>query len=80
MTKRQPSDSDEFVSEAIAPVGPSFDARAMSTGEPGLPARFLWRDTDYEVARVIEKWRTTGDCKHGSGEQYVRRYQISSGF
>jgi len=74
MTKRQPSDSDEFVSEAITPVGSSFDTAAMSTGEPGLPARFLWRDAEYEVARVIEKWRTTGDCRHGSGEQYVRRH------
>ena len=46
----------------------------MCTGEPGLPARFLWRDTEYEVAKVLEKWKTTGDCHHGSAEQYVRRH------
>ena len=74
MTKRHPSDSDEFVSEAIAPVGSSFHVRSMSMGEPGLPSRFSWRDAEYEVASVLEKWRTTGDCKHGSGEQYVRRH------
>jgi len=64
----------EFVSEPIIPVGGSFDTAAMATGEPGLPARFRWRETDYEVARVLDRWKTTGACRHGSGEQYVRRH------
>jgi phosphoribosylglycinamide formyltransferase-1 len=46
----------------------------MCAGEPGLPLRFLWRGTQYEVARVVEKWKTTGPCRHGSGEQYVRKH------
>jgi phosphoribosylglycinamide formyltransferase-1 len=46
----------------------------MSAGEPGLPARFLWRGQEYRVAAVLEKWKTTGPCRHGSGEQYVRRH------
>jgi phosphoribosylglycinamide formyltransferase-1 len=46
----------------------------MSAGEPGLPGRFSWRGTEYGVARVLATWKTTGPCKHGSGEQYVRRH------
>jgi hypothetical protein len=46
----------------------------MCAGEPGLPGRFVWRGTNYEVARVLEKWKTTGACHHGSTEQYVRRH------
>jgi hypothetical protein len=64
----------EFVSEAVTPVGGSFDTTAMSAGEPGLPGRFRWRDIEYEVLRVLDKAKTTGDCWHGSGEQYVRKH------
>jgi hypothetical protein len=64
----------EFISEPITPVEGSFDTASMSAGEPGLPARFLWRGTEYRVERVLEKWKTTGPCHHGSGEQYVRRH------
>lgn len=46
----------------------------MSAGEPGLPTRFAWRGTQYEVAQILDRWKTTGPCHHGSGEQYVRRH------
>jgi hypothetical protein len=64
----------EFISEPITPVAGSFDAASMATGEPGLPARFVWRHTEYEVGEVLDVWKTTGPCRHGSGEQYVRRH------
>lgn len=64
----------EFVSEPITPVAGSFDTASMAAGEPGLPARFLWRGAEYEVIRVLDAWKTTGPCRHGSGEQYVRRH------
>lgn len=64
----------EFVSEPIIPVGGTFHTASMAAGEPGLPARFTWRGSDYEVAGVVETWKTTGPCMHGSGEQYVRRH------
>lgn len=63
-----------FVSEPISPLGASFDTVSMSGGEPGLPSRFVWRGSEYAVAHVLEKWKTTGACRHGSGEQYVRRH------
>jgi phosphoribosylglycinamide formyltransferase-1 len=64
----------QFISESITPLEDSFDTRRMGSGEPGLPQRFRWRDQEYEVARVIETWKTTGDCRYGSGEQYVRKH------
>lgn len=66
-----------FVSEAITPVDASFATSSMAAGEPGLPLRFRWRDTDYEVARVLATWKTTGGCRSGSGEQYVRKHWFS---
>ena len=66
----------EFISEAITPVEGSFDTASMATGEPGLPQRFRWRGTEYEVATVLERRKTTGPCQHGSGEQYVRKHWL----
>ena len=63
-----------FVSEPIEPVGATLSTRRMSRGEPGLPRRFRWRDTEYEVAEVLEQWRTTSPCRSGSDEQYVRKH------
>jgi phosphoribosylglycinamide formyltransferase-1 len=64
-------DHEKFVSELIFPI-----ALVAPTviGEPGIPIRFRWRGAEYEIARVVEKWKTTGDCWHGSGERYVRRH------
>lgn len=62
---------EKFVSEAIVPI--SLGAPTV-VGEPGIPIRFRWRRAEYEIGRVIEKWKTAGDCRHGSGERYVRRH------
>lgn len=43
---------EQFISEAIRPVGGTFDVFGMAKGEPGLPGRFVWRDTEYAVAEV----------------------------
>ena len=74
MTDIQYQNHRRFVSEVITPVGSSFITSSMSTGEPGLPLIFRWRNSEYEVARVVRKWKTTGDCRHGSREQYVRKH------
>lgn len=63
-----------FVSEPVTPVEGTFDTVSMAAGEPGLPARFFWRGLEYEVVRVPEKWKSAGDCRYGSGEQYVRKH------
>jgi len=64
-----------FISEPITP-DVSFDPLAMSRGEPGLPAKFRWRGRDWIVAEVLETSKGYGDCKHGSGERYVRRHSF----
>ncbi len=63
-----------FVSETITPLEASFDTRGMARGEPGLPRLFRWRKKEWSVAEVLEQWKEHGNCRHGSGERYVRRH------
>jgi phosphoribosylglycinamide formyltransferase-1 len=63
-----------FISEPILPVGGSFDTDGMARGEPGLPQKFRWRKKEFIVAEVLERWKEHGDCRHGSGERYVRKF------
>ena len=65
---------ERFISEAMTPVPSTGRASAAARGEPALPERFTWRGTEYRVAGVIEQWKTTGPCRSGSPEQYVRRH------
>ena len=55
--------AEEFISEPIEPVEGTFDTAGMTRGEPGLPGRFIWRDKEYTVAEVLEKWKESGPCK-----------------
>jgi len=63
-----------FISEPIIPVEASFDTGGMARGEPGLPQKFRWRNTEFVVAEVLERAKEHGDCRHGSGERYLRRH------
>ncbi len=76
MNEHAPS-RDRFVGEPIEPVGGTFDTSGMAAGGPGLPQRFRWRGTEYEVAGVRKAWRETGPMKGaraGEGEQYARKH------
>jgi hypothetical protein len=64
----------EFIGEELHPIAGEGDALAMARGEPGLPRRFLWRDREYRVIGVIETWKTSGPCRHGGGEMYLRKH------
>jgi hypothetical protein len=66
--------SEEFISEAIQPVAETIDTARMATGEPGLPRQFRWRSQIVSITRVLKVWKETGPCRHGSGEQYVRKH------
>ena len=66
--------SEEFVSESIKPVAGTFDAAGMTRGEPGLPARFVWREQEYAVADVVEAWKESGPCRSGGSEMYLRKH------
>lgn len=75
--------NERFVSEPIRPIAGTFDTGAMARGEPGLPARFVWRKNEYSVTRVVNKWKDTSPCKSGAKEKYVSKHwykiQTSSG-
>lgn len=62
-----------LVSEAIG-VAPNDLSAPAAIGEPGAPRRFVWRNDEIAVARVLESWRETRDCTHGSGEQYAFKH------
>ncbi len=66
--------SFQFISSAIEPVPGTIDPARMSAGEPGLPREFRWGERMIRIAEVLRTWRETGDCRHGSGERYVRRH------
>lgn len=68
---RMGAELPQFISEPIEPVAGTFDAGAMSRGEPGLPSRFFWRKTKYTLAGVARSWKTSSRDR---GELYLRRH------
>jgi hypothetical protein len=65
---------ETFIGEAIQPEELSFSAAAMATGKPGLPRSFSWKGGRFRILEVLEEWKEAGDCRHGSGERYVRKH------
>jgi hypothetical protein len=65
---------EDFIGEPILAEGDSFDPMQMAAGAPGLPQSFLWPQKKYAVLDVLEQWKDCGDCRHGSGERYVRKH------
>lgn len=66
--------NETFVGEAIHPEDQSFSLSPMALGKPGLPGKFSWRNRCFTVIAVLEEWKETGNCHHGSGERYVRKH------
>lgn len=60
-----------FVSEALQPIGGSFDPAVMSRGEPALPAAFEWKDDRLTVCVLLRTWRST---RTDRGEAYLARH------
>ena len=69
MTRRE-----QFISEQIKPDSDGFNAMCLLGGAPSMPRAFTWRGEDFTVADVMESWKETGPCTHGSSEQYVRKH------
>lgn len=80
MRQRVTTPDDEFISEPLRPLRGTFGTQAMSTGLPGLPAGFTWRDTAYTVVAVVAAWKASAPS---SGQLYLRRHyyrlQMSDG-
>jgi phosphoribosylglycinamide formyltransferase-1 len=65
---------ETFIGEAIEPEDMSFSVSAMAMGKPGLPQSFFWKGGSFPVLGVLEEWKESGACRHGSGERYVRKH------
>jgi hypothetical protein len=65
---------ETFIGEGIKPEDVSFSASATAMGKPGLPREFSWKGKKFSVIEVLEEWKEAGDCRHGSGERYVRKH------
>lgn len=64
-----------FISEPIVPVAGAIEVGRMARGEPGLPARFLWRDREYDVADVLDTHKSASpEGGRVGAEMYVRRH------
>jgi hypothetical protein len=64
-----------FISEPITPVVGAIEAGRMARGEPGIPARFVWRDREYQVSEVLETYKTASpEGGRAGAEMYVRRH------
>lgn len=66
-----------FVSEAIKLIGGEMDSSVSQAGAPGVPTRFIWRDEEVVVEKVVDMWRETGACSSSSGarkEMYARKH------
>ena len=69
-----------FISEPIVPVPGAIELGRMARGEPGLPARFIWRDQEYQVADLLEKHKSASpEGGRVGGEMYVRRHWFKIG-
>ncbi len=66
--------TEQFICEKLTPVAGTANAAAMAAGAPGLPGRFTWRDRQYTVRGVLKTWKTSGACRNGSSEKYLRRH------
>jgi hypothetical protein len=65
---------ETFIGEGITPEDMSFSVSPMATGKPGLPRTFSWKGKRFSVLEVLEEWKECGNCRHGSGERYVRKH------
>ena len=66
--------NETFIGEAIEPEDMSFSVSSMAMGKPGLPQAFSWKGGSFSILEVLEEWKEAGDCRHGSGERYVRKH------
>ena len=64
----------KFISEQLEPHSGSFNASAMARGGPGLPSGFTWRNRKMVLTEVLDHWKESGPCRHGSREHYVRKH------
>jgi len=69
------------LNQPLIPVAGAGDAAGVAVGAPLLPAKFVWRRQEFVVTEVLEQWKESGPCRHGSGEQYIRKrwFRVQTG-
>jgi len=65
---------ETFIGEPIVPEDMSFSVSPMAMGKPGLPQKFSWKGGRFSVLEVLEEWKESGNCRHRSGDSYVRKH------
>jgi phosphoribosylglycinamide formyltransferase-1 len=65
---------ERFVSEVLFPLKDAGTAQALEPGAPALPKAFRWGKETITLDQVLETWKETGPCSHGSREQYIRKH------
>jgi hypothetical protein len=68
------TDPGRFIGQPIQPV--TIDTAGMALGSPGTPTVFNWQDERYRILEILEQWRETSPCSHGSAERYVRKHWL----
>lgn len=66
--------AEQLISEAIHPAPGTFDVGGMSRGEPGMPAKFTWREDEWTVVNVLERWKESDLCKTHFQNIYLRKH------
>lgn len=67
--------NSEFVSEPVKPDAGTSDAAAMATGVPGLPTGFVWRDTHFQIRKLLSSWKHSEAFNHTPrGDRYYRKH------
>jgi phosphoribosylglycinamide formyltransferase-1 len=67
--------AERFISEPITPVEGTLNLAETPVGEPPLPQKFIWRDVEYTVDKILDKRKELGrDATHGSKEKYLRKH------
>ncbi|MGQ9652124.1 MAG: DUF6504 family protein [Phycisphaerae bacterium] len=61
------------MSKPIIPGLGTDDISAAARGEPGLPARFTWRQREDIMTATLKAWKTSSG-KVGTGRLYLRKH------
>jgi len=65
---------EQFVGEALEPIGDTVRTAPMAQGLPGLPRRFRWQGQEFAVVEVLGAWKETGPDRWGGEAQYLRKH------
>ncbi|NLF38070.1 cytoplasmic protein [bacterium] len=64
----------DLVSEQIRP---RIDAQPLvpaQAGAPVVPSSFEWRGETHVAVAMLEQWKESSPCSHGSDEIYLRKH------